>query len=721
MMNPDPQNLEQMYYDGVKSFENGDLQSALKVFERILAAEPNQIETNYQMGRLLLRSEKPKDGLKYFERITLLAPRNLEFWKALMSSYAGLGMRKQANRALKRLKTGGFTSQELAQLKQLIEASGTEAAIDIGNAPQSEIVAIVGHMNSGDLEVARTKVIALEKKAPNVAFVQNLFGVILIQAGELKKAGSHFEKALILDPFFLDALNNFGKILILLGQHEDAIVSLSKALKISPEFVGAKINLAEAYIGNNQAREAAIVLDAVLARDPDNETARCLLATSFFTRKMFQEALENFDLLDRKSLSYLDKAANISDALVELGRSEEAIDRLNSTLDSSNNKARILYLLGVIFGKIGNFSAAEDAHRRSLKFDGSNVGAFHHLGTIHKWQSNDPLIEEMIVKFESGDLLAEEKVTLGFALGKALADIGRHESVFDYLNVANGLHRETLDYSSDDVSKDFEEVRQIFTNKYFETLTNHGPTCDDDTPIFVLGMPRSGSTLTEQIISNHRDVEGAGEIASILTPIRRLVELPDSIYKKAADISAKDLQKVGLASVQTLRQVFPDAVRITDKMLHAFIFVGFIRVALPNAKIVHIHRNPIDNCLSIYKNRFAKKGHRYAYDLRELGQYYSHYHDLMKYWDKMFPGQIIDVDYDKLVNDQEVETRKLIAALGLDWDDACLNTQSNKRNVKTLSIYQARQKVYKSSVKGWKKYENDLTELVTALEQGGAI
>jgi hypothetical protein len=285
-----------------------------------------------------------------------------------------------------------------------------------------------------------------------------------------------------------------------------------------------------------------------------------------------------------------------------------------------------------------------------------------------------------------------------------------YEKAFYYLKEGNTLKRKTFEYSAEETKAEFEQIKSTFTKTFILNNSKFGNP--DNTPIFILGMPRSGTSLVEQILVSHPDVYGAGELYYLRQIISQLAKA-DSVNQICENISKSGEEittRLGLDYINKIRNFSAATKFITDKMPHNFLWIGAIISALPNAKIISCTRDPMDNCLSIYKNNFAK-GQKYAYDLQELGHYHLRYQDLMRYWHEVFPGKIYAINYEKLVDAQETETRKLLKHCGLSWDEACLSFHKTSRAVTTASAVQVRKPIYKESVQLWKKYEKQLQPL----------
>jgi len=312
-------------------------------------------------------------------------------------------------------------------------------------------------------------------------------------------------------------------------------------------------------------------------------------------------------------------------------------------------------------------------------------------------------------------MLETKAMSLHFALGKGFDDTRQYDKAFGHFLQGCLLRRKRIEYSTEGNNQYGRNIRTFFSRGNIDQL--RGEACSSDVPIFVLGMPRSGTTLTEQIIASHPDVHGAGELPDLLDIAKNPGGTGDSDYPRSlSGITQAELKIMGERYVAGLKERNPEAAHITDKMPANFNCLGLIHLMLPNAKIIHVKRNPVDTCLSNFSKLFGHKAQPQSYDLSEIGHYYRNYAKMMERWREVLPeGSFYEVQYEELVADNEHQARALIDYCGLDWDDACLNFHKTKRIVRTASITQVRQPIYKTSVERWRKYEAHLGPLLEAL------
>ena len=302
-----------------------------------------------------------------------------------------------------------------------------------------------------------------------------------------------------------------------------------------------------------------------------------------------------------------------------------------------------------------------------------------------------------------------DRMLLHFALGKACLDLGESERAFRHLNEGNRMKRATFAYDPEATALWMASIPQVFTSALLEAKAGQGAA--SDVPVFVLGMPRSGTTLLEQVLASHPDIHGAGEMRHMQGLVDSLGSFPDS----AAGLTPEQLAAMGAAYLGRVAPLAQGRRHVVDKMPSNFLYAGLIRLILPDARIIHCRRDPVDTCLSCYTKLFTSE-QAFSYDLAELGGFHSAYQALMAHWRAALPAShFLDVDYEAVVADLEAEARRILGFLGLPWDDACLRFHETERPVRTASVNQVRQPVYRSSAGRWRAHAAQLGPLLAAL------
>ncbi|MCE9507863.1 MAG: sulfotransferase, partial [Alphaproteobacteria bacterium] len=406
----------------------------------------------------------------------------------------------------------------------------------------------------------------------------------------------------------------------------------------------------------------------------------------------------------------------LGSVLMAQGMTEEAEAVFNKAIAMQDDCIPARAGLGHVLMEKGDLAGAEKMFRSCLKDEHDTSPVLYSLIQVSKMKAGDPEIAVMEGEAEKlkGNVAASKAIPLNFALGKMHDDLGDYDRAFPYYLAGCSLKRKKLDYSKEEKAKSYQRIKDTFTADFI--AKNAGKGDSSDLPVFVLGMPRSGTTLTEQIIASHPSVYGAGELRDMLNLAETFPPGVKTPYPaKLMNLNAAGIAAMGREYVAGLKKRSPESLKITDKMPGNFHYIGLIKMILPNAKIVHVQRHPLDTCLSCFTRLFAH-GQANTYDLTELGHYYKCYKDLMDHWREVLPaGSFYDLRYEKLVDDTENESRKLIEYCGLDWNDSCLEFYKNTRSIRTASVTQVRQPIYKTSKARWKNYEKFIGPLVAAL------
>lgn len=455
--------------------------------------------------------------------------------------------------------------------------------------------------------------------------------------------------------------------------------------------------------------EALKLYQEALAIYPDYARAHYNIGVVFEKTGAKEKAVDSF----QKSIAIEPEDPyahyNIGVIWQEQGKAEAA-DCFKKAIFNKPDYAEAHCNLGVTHKDQGKFKEALSCFQKALSLK-PDYGRCHFLKVaLRKYSGTEAHISEMENLLLQHEMPEEQKMHLSFGLGKAHEDSGNYEKAFYYLQKGNALKRNTYSYSPEETEVEFKLIKKTFNTAFIQNNTQCGNP--DHTPIFILGMPRSGTSLVEQILASHPNVYGAGELyclQNIITHFSRGGQI-DKICTTISHNSEEFIRHLGRTYLEEIRKCSAEAQFITDKMPHNFLWIGSIILALPNAKIISCQRNPMDNCLSIYKNIFHK-GHKYAYDLQELGRYYLLYQDLMRHWQEVFPNKIYNISYEKIVNNQKEETKKLLQHCDLPWNDACLSFHKTSRAVATASAVQVRKPIYKDSVQLWKRYKKQLQPL----------
>ena len=408
----------------------------------------------------------------------------------------------------------------------------------------------------------------------------------------------------------------------------------------------------------------------------------------------------------------------LGNALRKAGRVDEAIISYDTATELDPNHSEALLLKSLSLKNLGKFEQSMQICKKAISTRTDFGMAHRHLTSLLTYaDEEDPHIIQMESLYNTNSLHLKDRIQLAFGLGKSFEDVKKYQKAFFYLKEGNKLHRKTLKYVTSNTNKLFSLIKDSFTKDLFDSpaeLPKQGKKM-----IFVLGLPRSGTSLVEQILSSHSLVYGAGELRFLREAINKSLFPIDGVnfprnLKLHDQNSFDNLGRVYLQLIENLGN--SEGQLVVDKMPNNFQHIGVIHKALPEAKIILCERGPLDNCFSIFKQKFGT-GNEYAYSLEEVGEYYNLYLDLIAHWESILPNKLYRVSYEELIANQEIISRKMIDFCDLEWEEACISFHSTKRAVITSSAVQVRQPIYTSSVDLWKKYENELEPLIKILNK----
>lgn len=405
-----------------------------------------------------------------------------------------------------------------------------------------------------------------------------------------------------------------------------------------------------------------------------------------------------------------------AEALSRLGSADAALDAYDALIKSAPREIKPRADKALFLQRLGRFDAAEVELRGALKRSPRDGELFRMLAATHKMRKGEVLLRQMLEAHADPSVQGMSRMQLQFALAKAMTDLGEHGKVFSYLNPANAAMRAAQPYT---IAQREAEVDALMTAFAGADATPIAPAPEGPTPIFVTGLPRSGTTLVEQILAAHPKVSGAGERRFVLEEAYAVLGNPGQGFRSIHAVPPADLEHFARRYLDTLAAAVPGAEIITDKSIQTHLVLGLVAKALPQAKLIVVRRDPRDIGLSIYRNLFAPGTHLYAYDQADIAAYIASFERMVSFWRRELPGQFTEVSYDALVADPEPQTRALVAAAGLDWDDACLSFHESDRQVATLSIQQVRQPIHAGSTGGWRRYAADLAPMQAAFAAQG--
>ena len=679
-----------------KLYGRGNFLQASRVCRQIIQSRPGNADAHNILGVSLLALGEKDEAVTEVERAIKINPQ-------APSYYANLG---------EVLRQSGRHNEAEKPLKEAIR-------LDPNNAQALNNLGIISYEQKKFREAVDYYKRAIEVR-PTMAEAHNNLGNVLRITGDVDGAMHAYQDALTHRASYPEAYNNLGTLLQQDKRLDEAEHAMRKAIQQNPKYVEAHNNLALLLGAKKNDVEALRVLGEVLKFAPTNVQSLLLTAKIQLRRSAVIPAEQAARLALKQEPENPDGLVVLGQILHETDRYDEAIEALGKALKKAPNSPEALNFYGVALKSVGRLDEAREHILKSLKLNDSMYGAYANLNDLVDFSEGvgAELHDRMEAIFESAkDPMIDQLLPLHFAYAKALDDRGQHEKALEHYIVGGKMKRAQLEYKEADTFGFFDSIRAAFPKEVFENRTYAG--LDDERPVFIVGMPRSGSTLVEQILASHPDVYGAGEVKYLSRALGQLrdrfpslpkyPEMVGKVTQGQYDILAKNYQLA-------LAKDAGKAPKITDKLLTNFFFLGLINLMFPKAKVINTMRDPVDTCLSGFTKLF-KDDMPHSYDLTELGHYYGKYRELMEHWNAVLPeGFMTTVVYEDVVADTETEAKRLIEFLGLPWNDKCLEFHKSDRPVKTASVAQVRKPIYKSSVKRWAKYGKGLQPLIDAIE-----
>ena len=575
----------------------------------------------------------------------------------------------------------GLALAVLGQSDAAIAALKKATALDPGLVPAwrglSDQLALIGDENGAQAATAA----AIRASVSDPVLLNAATALVDNRLAVAERLLRDYLKA---DPFSVPAIRMLAEVGVRLGRLDDAEALLARAVELAPGFVEARHNYAVVLHRQGKAAEAVEQADILLARDPENPGYRIL------------------------------KAA----ALVRIGEYDAAAALYAAMLAQHPRQAKAWMSYGHVLKTIGRQEDAVAAYRQATTIAPNMGEAWWSLANLKTWRFSTGDVDIIKSQLQRADLSDEDRLHLEFALGKALEDAHDYAVSFSHYAKGAAIRRKQVVYDPATVHDHLARSKALFTKKFFAARAGQG--CDAPDPIFIVGLPRAGSTLVEQILSSHSQVEGTMELPDIISMARTLGggshRGANSLYPEAlADLDAAQLAALGQEYLNRTRvQRKLGRPRFIDKMPNNFSHVGLIHLALPNARIIDARRHPMACCFSAFKQHFAR-GQAFTYDLDELGRYYADYVALMAHFDAVLPGRVHRVIYEDMVADPEAQTRALLAYCGLAFEEACLRFHETERPVRTASSEQVRRPIFTEGLDQWRNYEPWLGPLESAL------
>ena len=676
------------YNAGISNYQNGALKKALLIFSKIIKADPNHASSHHMLGVIAANTNQYEAASKAMSEAVRLQPNNPEF----LSNF----------------------------VEVLRKVNKSEEAIEIGKRAV--------------------------KANPNKANAHSNLGLAFYDCEDLIEAEASQRRAIALNPDYDHALNNLGSIAFDNEEYDEAIKYYRAALNVNPSSIEFSNNLIIALIQNENLSDAREIVNSAIKLQPNNSK----LQNNIGKLALLENDLDAAEVAFRSSISSSDDEPDaylgLSKVMYKKGQPQLSLIEAEKALRLKPESALAHYQIGKAQADLGDIEAGFLHYEKSIKIKPDMYASKMEIGHLHMEQGDfdkartifqevseassevinahcalarldkmtpeNPAFLALEAELPNVDEFNPEKaIGFHYAIGKAYEDLKQYENAFNHFEKGANKKRGIIKYDADALDKSTDEMIKSFDKEMILKLRKSAVLSDQS--IFVVGMPRSGTTLTESILDSHTRIMGAGELHQLRSLFMKGHNL-DILDKSLNDDTVEITRKIE-SYLNYTKELAQDTPHVVDKMPANFQLIGLIHALMPNAKIIHIARNPFDTCLSNFTRLFGRS-QLHSYDQIELGRFFNNYVRLMNHWKNLLPdGSFHTVHYENLVDDIDVEARKIISFCGLEWDENCLEFYNSKRRVRTASVSQVRKPLYNSSKEKWKVYENQLQPLVSTI------
>ena len=635
--------------NAVNLLKDNNLNESIEQLHEILKVFPKHKDSIDLISDLFIKINEPKKALIYINEYLSISKNSQKHLENKYKIYLYLGEDKNAFKVLKSLHE---------------------------NYPSIRTARTISNYYLSNNDEEKSDLIIQSFFEKNKSYSDLYKGIRHAKAGRNKLAEESYKNVLSKDNKNVDALRLLGLLAFKNNNHDIAEKLLIRAIQLDPYFHLLWDNLAKVFRVQNKLEESKKAFENLIKLDPKNNEAFVALGTIYNKLAQYKHGINSYK-----------KALKLND-----------------------NNARVYLSMGHALKTLGNRKECEDSYLKAIKLFPLSGEGYWSLANLKTYTFNESQIQAMKSAIKE-DMHEQEKIQMMFALGKAYESKKNFKESFKFYNDGNWMQRKTVEYNAEENSKSIDLTIDFFKKNKEQLNFDSGISSKD--PIFILGLPRAGSTLLEQILSSHSMIEGTEELHNIMTIGRRIRTTNDSknYLNNLLDLNKENISSYGNMYIDETRWARKDNNFFIDKMPNNFPHIGLIKMILPNAKIIDARRNPLDGCFSCFKQYFAK-GQHFTYDLDDVARYYKDYLKIMKFWNNYFPDEIHTVCYENVINNPEQEVRLMLKYLGLDFEKSCMDFHKSSRPVKTASSEQVRQPIYKSGMNYWKNYEDDLSTLV---------
>ena len=641
-------NINYAFDNAIKLVNDNNLKESIEQLEEILKIQSDHKKSLNLLADIFIKLNKPTESLKFINRVLKIDASN-------------------KNTLEKKYKLLLYIGEESAAFDTLLLLNTSHPSINTARE-------LSNYYLKHDDEEKSDEVIQTFFESDK-SYSELYKGIRHVKAGRFKLAEESYKKVLKKDNNNIDALRLLGLLAFKNKNYSIAENLFIRAIKIDQHFHLLWDNLAKVYRIQNKLEKSKKAFKNLIKLDPYNLEALVALGTIY----------------------------------VKLADYDEGIKTYQKVLSLKNNNPRVYLSMGHALKTVGRRKECEDAYHKAITLYPLCGEGYWSLANLKTYKFSEAQILQMENSLDD-KIQEQEKIQMFFALGKAYESKGDYKKSFTFYEKGNWMQRKIVEYNAQENANNIDSIIDFFQKNKSVIDFNSGYEAQD--PIFILGLPRAGSTLLEQILSSHSCIEGTQELHNIMTIGRRIKSLNNSenYLNNLLELDSKSIKMYGKMFIDETMWARNEKELFIDKMPNNFPHIGLIKMILPNAKIIDARRNPMDGCFSCFKQYFAK-GQHFTYDLDDIARYYKDYLRLMDFWNKFFPGSIHTVLYEDVINNSEEEVRKMLNYLQLPFEESCMDFYKSSRPVKTASSEQVRQPIYKSALNYWKNFENDLSVL----------
>ena len=717
--------IERSLRQAISAHKEGKLQEAERIYREILQVRPEHPDATHNLGLIAVSVNQIEAAIPLLEAAVNLNPEVEQFWLSYIDALTKAKRFKQVRQASKKAKKRGVEARKIKAL-----SSQSKSGAFAEGPSHAQIDTLQQYYNNGLLDDARQLASNLTETFPNHPFAWKVLGAVLRDVGaineallpnkmstelapgdaeahynlggvlqalnRLKDAEASYRKAIGLRPRLAQAFNNLGTTLEAQGRLSEAETYYKQAVAIKPDYAEAHNNIAVTMRAADKLQEAKASSLKAIALKPDFAEAFNNLGITLKAMGRLSEAEANLTQAATLKPDFAGAHYNLGNLYQAMGRLDESLACFEKALAFSPHYAEAHNGLGVTFQEQGRLKDAKEHYENAISLMPEYTEAHMHLTAVKTFYTRDQQYLKMLELYHDDALSDERRCHINFGLAKACDDLQMFEEAFSHYVEGNSLRKKLLKYEINMDLKRFAQIKETYSQLKLASQQS-AISASKLVPIFILGLPRSGTTLVEQIISASSEVTGAGELPY-------LTMFGSEIATGSTSITPNILLALRQKYLDKLREVSEGNLKVTDKMPHNFLYIGVLSAAFPEAKIIHVKRDPAAVCWANFRSSFAHRDLGYSTTIEDLKVYHALYEDLMAFWAKDLGDRIYDLQYEQLTSDQEQQTRKLINYLGLSWTEEFLSPHMNARAVATASNVQIRRKVYQGSSEQWKKY-----------------